>query len=266
LRRLRHIPAALYLAAAYTFIFLPVIVLVLFSFQDGVLPVPPFDGPSLKWYQRMIADSRLIDALGNSVMVASLSSLVATVVGFLAAYSLARREIFLSGAVRYVLMAPLTVSYLIIGMGLLITFSMVGVPKSLVAVGIGHVVINLPLCFAVVYSQLGEHQRNIERAAHDLGASDLQALVLITIPQLRPALFAAFCLAATLSWDEYIIAYLLSRFDVTLPVIIFEMLSAGLNPVLNAAGTVVFAISIMFVLIAMVLATRRKEPNADASR
>jgi len=262
---MRHLPAALYLLAGYVFIFLPVVVLVLFSFQDGLLPVPPFDGPSLKWYERLISDSRLIQALGNSVMVALFSSLASTVLGFLAAYSLARREIFLSGFVRYLLMAPLTVSYLIIGMGLLITFSMAGIPKSLVTVGIGHVVINLPLCFAIVYSQMGEHQRNIERAAHDLGASDLQALILITIPLLRPAIFAAFCLAATLSWDEYIIAYLLSRFDVTLPVIIFEMLSAGLNPVLNAAGTVVFAISIMFVLVAMVLATRRKDPDAGTA-
>ena len=82
---------------------------------------------------------------------------------------------------------------------------------------------------------------------------------------LQPALLASFCLAATLSWDEYIIAFLLSRFDVTLPVIIFEMMSAGLNPVLNAAGTVVFAISIVFVLLAMVLATGRKRSHDDAT-
>ncbi len=261
---LRHLPAMAYLILAYVFIFLPVVVLVLFSFQDGLLPVPPFEGPSLKWYARLIDNSRLVEALGNSVLVALVSALTATILGFLAAYSLARREIFLAGAVRYLLMAPLTVSYLIIGMGLVITFSMIGIPKSLFAIGIGHVVINLPLCFAIVYSQFGEHQRNIERAAHDLGASDFQALVLITIPLLQPALLASFCLAATLSWDEYIIAFLLSRFDVTLPVIIFEMMSAGLNPVLNAAGTVVFAISIVFVLLAMVLATGRKRSHDDA--
>jgi len=261
----RQLPAVFYLVLAYVFIFLPVVILVLFSFQDGLLPVPPFDGPSLKWYIRLVGNSRLVEALGNSILVALVSSLAATTLGFLAAYALARRDIFLAGAVRYLLMAPLTVSYLIIGMGLLITFSMVGIPKSLFAIGIGHVVINLPLCFAIVYSQLGEHQRNIERAAHDLGASDLQSLVLVTIPMLQPALLASFCLAATLSWDEFIIAFLLSRFDVTLPVIIFEMLSAGLNPVLNAAGTVVFAISIMFVLAAIVMATRRKRSDVDAT-
>ncbi|MCP4319864.1 MAG: ABC transporter permease [Hyphomicrobiales bacterium] len=264
-RWFRHLPAAFYLILAYVFIFLPVVILVLFSFQDGQLPVPPFDGPSLRWYERMISDSRLVEALGHSVIVALLSSLVATLLGFLAAYALARRNMPFGGGIRYLLMAPLTVSYLIIGMGLLITFALIGIPKSLLAVGIGHVVINLPLCFAIVYSQMGEHQRNIERAAQDLGANDLQTLVLITIPILQPALFASFCLAATLSWDEFIIAFLLTRFDVTLPVIIFEMLSAGLNPVLNAAGTVVFAISILFVLLALLLATRRKRANVDAA-
>ncbi len=259
--RLRQLPATLYLLAAYMFIFLPVVILVLFSFQHGLLPVPPFEGPSLEWYERMLGNRRLIESLGNSVVVAGLSALASTVLGFLAAYGLARKGVWFEGAVRYALMAPLMVSYLIIGMGLLITFTLVGVPKSLVTVGIGHVVINLPLCFAITYSQLGEHQRNVERAAHDLGASELQSLVLVTVPMLRPALLAAFFLSATLSWDEFIIAFLLSRFDVTLPVIIFEMLRAGLNPETNAAGTVVFAISIALVLIAMILTFRGRRSD-----
>ena len=155
-----------------------------------------------------------------------------------------------SGAARFLLMAPITVSYLITGMGLLITFNLVGLPKSLLAVGIGHVIINLPLCFAILYSQFGEHHRRIDAAAHDLGASDLQTMLLVTVPMMRPAIFASFCLSATLSWDEFIIAFLLSRFEVTLPVIIFEMLRAGLTPEVNAAGTVVFAISMGMVVIA----------------
>lgn len=254
---LKHAPAGLYAAAVFTFIYLPVVVLVLFSFQDGTLPVPPFNGPSLQWYERMLGNRRLTEALLNSVLVASLSALASTVLGFLAAYSLARREMRFSGAARYLMMAPITVSYLIIGMGLLVTFNVTGIPKSLLAVGLGHVIINLPLCFAIVFSQMGEHQRNIERAAHDLGASELQSLLLITAPILRPALFASFCIAATLSWDEFIIAFLLSRFDVTLPVIIFEMLRAGLTPEVNAAGTVVFAISVTTVLVAIAVSTGR---------
>jgi len=248
--RLRHAPAAAYLVAVLVFIYLPVVILVLFSFQDGILPVPPFQGPSLQWYAKMFSNSRLLDALGNSIAVAVLSSLAATVLGFLAAYGLARHRMRLGGPARFFLMAPIMVSYLIIGMGLLITFNLAGIGKSLVAVGLGHTIINLPLCFAILFSQFGEHHRRIDSAAHDLGASDLQTMIRVTAPMMRPTLFAAFCLSATLSWDEFIIAFLLSRFDVTLPVIIFEMLRAGLTPEVNAAGTMVFAISMSTVLIA----------------
>ena len=258
---LRQVPSGCYLVLGFLFISLPVVVLVLFSFQDGLLPVPPFQGPSLQWYERMFDNRRLMEALLNSIVVATLSSVVATLLGFFAAHTLARKNMRFSGAARYFLMAPITVSYLIIGMGLLVTFNLLGVSRSLFVVGIGHVIINLPLCFAIIYSQMGDHQKNIERAARDLGATDLQTLVLITAPIMRPALFAAFCIAATLSWDEFIIAFLLSRFDVTLPVTIFEMLRAGLTPEVNAAGTVVFAISITMVLIAILLSSRRKNSN-----
>lgn len=239
-----------YLLLALAFIYLPVVILVLFSFQDGDLPVPPFEGPSLQWYGKLFANERLLDALVNSVVVAVLSALVTTLLGFLAAYGLSRSPVRFTGAARFLLIAPITVSYLIIGMGLLTTFNVVGISKSLLAVGIGHVVINLPLSFAIIYSQMSESHKNIDAAAHDLGASDLQTVVLISAPMMKVPLIASFCLAATLSWDEFIIAFLLSRFEVTLPVIIFEMLRAGLTPEVNAAGTLVFAISMTVILIA----------------
>ena len=242
---LRNLPSYVYLVLALSFIYLPVVVLVLFSFQDGVLPVFPFTGPSLQWYEKMLANERRVESLMNSVVVAILSSIVTTFLGFLAAYGMARRKPRFAGGIRFVLMAPLTVSYLIIAMGMLITLNLIGIPKSLFAVGLGHVVINLPLCFAIIYSQFGDHLRNIDWAARDLGASDAQTLLRVIAPIMKPSLLASFCLSATLSWDEFIIAFLLSRFDVTLPVIIFEMLRAGLTPEVNAAGTMVFAISML---------------------
>jgi spermidine/putrescine transport system permease protein len=256
--RWRDLPAALYLLAALVFIFLPVVVLVQFSFQDGLLPVPPFKGFSLRWYERLLADRRLIEALWNSVLVAVLSSLAATVLGFLAAWGLARGRPRRAAPIQYLLMAPITVSSLIIGLGLLATFSQLGLGKSLWAVGVGHVVINLPLAFAILYSQLGEHQAGLERAARDLGASELATLGLVTVPVLWPALLGAFLIAATLSWDEFIIAFLLTRFDVTLPVVIWSMLRSGLNPELNAVGTLVFAISILLALGVELAMLRRR--------
>ena len=251
-----------YLALGYTFIFLPVLVLVLFSFTSRDVPMPPFEGPSLEWYRCIFGNERMVHALVNSVTLAGGSSLVATVLGFLGAYGIARHPTRWEGLMRYLIMAPITVSYLIVGMGLLVTFHVMGVPKSLWAVGAGHVVINLPLCFSIILAGLGEHQRNLERAAHDLGASEIQALLRITVPVTLPSILAAYCLSFTLSWDEFIIAFLLTRFEVTLPVLLFELLRAGSSPELNAAGSVVFCISMSVVLVAVALTLGRRSSRA----
>lgn len=259
-RFVRELPAWILLFVMISFIYLPVVVLVLFSFQGSDLPVPPFDGPSFVWYERVFANDRLISSLGNSLLVGLLSSAVSTLLGFLAAYSLFRHQPKWSGAIRALLIAPVTVSYLIVALGLLIGFNIAGLERSLLAVGIGHVVINLPLCYAIIYSQFGDQLRNIDNAAHDLGAGDLATMLRVIAPVLAPSIVAAFCMSFTLSWDEFIIALLLSRFDVTLPVMIFELMRAGLTPEVNAAGTIVFAISILTAVVAsltMVMKQRR---------
>lgn len=253
-----NILAAAYAAAVYGFIFLPVIVLVLFSFQGSLFPVPPFNGPSLRWYAAVLADARLMAALANSLIVATLSSAVSVLIGFLAAYGFARFTLPGSAWARALIAAPLSVSTLIIGMGLLIVFNAMGLPKSLTAAGIGHVVINMPLCFAIIYSQMGAHQINIERAARDLGAAEWQVLVLVTAPMLWPALFASFFLAMTFSWDEFVIAFLLTRFETTLPVEIWSLLRSGLSPRTNAIGSLVFGISVMLVILLEILVLRKR--------
>ncbi|WP_119387769.1 ABC transporter permease [Taklimakanibacter lacteus] len=239
----------IYAILIYGFIFLPVVTLVLFSFQATSFPIPPFTGPSLRWYETVLADSRLTSALGNSLIVAVISSALATLLGFLSAWGFARFYIPASAVLRGLITLPLTVSYLIIGMGLLVLFNAIGIPKSLLSAGIGHVVINLPLCFAILYSQMGEHQANIERAARDLGAREWQVLTLVTAPMLWPALFASFFLSMTFSWDEFVISFLLTRFETTLPVEIWNLLRSGLNPKTNAVGSLVFLVSIVFVLL-----------------
>ena len=246
-----------YLCLAYAFVFLPVVVLVVFSFQDGRLPVPPFQGFSLQWYEKILSDTGLMTALWHSALVAFISSALALVMGFLAAHALARVRLPGSVLLRGVLIAPMTVSYLIIALGLLTLFNQTGIKLSLWTAGIGHVVINLPLCFAMAYAAMGDHQKTAERAARDLGASEAQVLWLISAPMLAPALAAAFFLSVTFSWDEFIIAFLLTRFDVTLPVEIWSMLRSGLSPATNAVGSLVFLVSITAVVIAEVFVFRR---------
>jgi spermidine/putrescine transport system permease protein len=235
----------LVLGPLFIFIYLPVAVLVLFSFHDGLVPVPPFEGPSLRWYERLLSSDRFTNAAWASVLVALASSALATLLATLAAWGLARHRVPGRRWIEGLMLLPLAVSYLVVGLGLLVAFSAVGVGKSLWAVGIGHVVLNLPLAFVVVLGQFDAQQARLEMAARDLGASEWQVFWRVTVPQLRSAILAAFLLCVTFSWDEFIVAFLLSAFDPTLPVVILSMLRTGLNPQTNAAGTLVFALSLL---------------------
>jgi spermidine/putrescine transport system permease protein len=257
-RYLRIAAGATYLALCYGFIALPVAVLVLFSFQAGNLPVPPFNGPSLRWYQAAFADGRLVAGFGNSLWVGTVSSAISVLLGFLAAYGMARYNVPLRRTLQAALMLPLAVSYLLVGMGLLVSASSLGLSPSLSIVVIGHVVINMPLAFVICLAQLGEHQRRVEDAARALGASTARVLLTVTAPMIAPALIAAFFLCFTLSWDETLIALLNTRFDVTLPVVILSLLRGGISPLTNAAGSFIFLCSVILMIGVELLLLRRR--------
>lgn len=254
----RHGTTALVMAPLFAFIYLPVAVLVLFSLHAGSVPVPPFEGPSLEWYRAVLDNDRVTDSAWNSLLVGVASSALATLLATLAAWGLARHRVPGTRAIEALLYLPLAVSYLVIGVGLLVAFSAAGVDKSLWAVGIGHVVLNLPLGFAVVYGQFDRDQARLEQTARDLGASELQVFTRVTVPLLRPAILGAFLLSLTFSWDEFIVAFLLSGFDPTLPVVIWGMLRTGLNPATNAAGTLVFVVSLVAGIVFELFLMRRK--------
>ena len=258
MRRFGNVLSGFYLTACYVFILLPVAVLILFSFQDGRLPVPPFHGPTLNWYVTAFTNERMMAGLGNSLLVGIGSSAASVILGFLAAYGISRYEFPARRLLQGIIILPLAVSYLLVGMGLLVTLSSLGLGPSLWMVVVGHVVINMPLAFAICLAQLGEHQRKVEWAAKDLGASTFRVLTAVTMPMIAPALIAAFCLCFTLSWDEFIIAFLVTRFDVTLPIVIWTMLRGGLNPQTNAVGSFIFLCSILMLVAVEFLLFRKR--------
>jgi spermidine/putrescine transport system permease protein len=253
MKTFRSVLSVTYMVIVFGFIMLPVVSLVVFSFQATNLPVPPFSGPSLRWYEALFADTKMIDALRNSLVVGVVSGFFSTALGFLAAYGLARYRPAGARAIRAIVMTPLGVSYLVIGFGLAITANELALGRSLVLVTLGHIIINLPLAFAIILSQVREEDESLEKAARDLGAGELTVLTRIAIPVLLPGILAAFLLSFTLSWDEFIIAFFLADFDVTLPIEIWSQLRTGLDAKTNAAGTLVFAISVVALTMAYLM-------------
>ena len=259
---MRHWSATLaVLLPMLVFIYLPVVTLVLFSLHDGRVPVPPFKGPTLEWYGRILSNPRVTGATLNSVMVAGVSAAISVALAMLAGWGLARQRVPGQKWIEALILMPLTVSYLVVGLGLLVATGGL-VPKSLVLVIVGHVVLNLPLAFAILYVQFDAAQARLEMAARDLGASEAQVFWRVTVPSLRVAIIAAFALCFTFSWDEFIVAFLLSGFDPTLPVVIWGLLRTGLDPQTNAAGTLVFLVSVAAALLveAILLKRRKNEP------
>ena len=151
-----------------------------------------------------------------------------------------------------------------IGFGLSITANELALGRSLVLVTLGHIIINLPLAFAIILSQMREEDETLERAARDLGAGELTVIARIVIPVVLPGILAAFLLSFTLSWDEFIIAFFLADFDVTLPIEIWSQLRTGLDAKTNAAGTLVFAISLVALTLAYILSrtTQRRSKGS----
>lgn len=244
------------------FIYLPVATLVLFSFHDGRVPVPPFEGPTLEWYIRILGDAKITGATLNSVLVGVVSAVLSTFLATLAAWGLSRHRLPGGRALEALILMPLAISYLVVGVGLMVAFSALGFGKSLGLVIVGHVVLNLPLAFAILYSQFDADQARLEAAARDLGASEGQVFWRITLPTVRAGLIAALALCFTFSWDEFIVAFLLSGFDPTLPVVIWSLLRTGLDPRTNAAGTLVFLVSITAAILFELMLLRRRGRDA----
>jgi spermidine/putrescine transport system permease protein len=239
------------------FIYLPVATLVLFSLHDGRVPVPPFQGPTLRWYGAVLGNDRVTSATLVSVLVATVSSAIAVGLATFAGWGLARHRVPKGRLVEAMLLAPLAVSQLVVGVGLLVAFGSL-FPKSVAFVVLGHVVLLLPIAFAIISVQFDARQARLEAAARDLGASERQVFLRVTLPSIRVPLIAAFALCFTLSWDEFIVAFLLSGFDPTLPVVIWGLLRTGLDPQTNAAGTLVFLVSIALALVVELILFRKR--------
>ena len=257
-RAVTNVVAYGYFTAAVVFVLLPVAILILFSFSGARYARFPIRSYSLKWYDELFANDALIEALIRSALLGTLCGLTATFLGFLAAYCLARYPLPFKKVFHTFLILPVTVSYTIIGLGLLIFFNWMGIAGSFFAVWIAHTALFLPIPVVIIYSQLSRHLGNLERAAMDLGASTPNTLLHVTLPLVAPAALASFFLTFTLSWDEFIVAFFLSGFEVTLPVKILLMIRSGLHPTINAVGALVFVVSMGAAVLAFMFLRRSR--------
>ncbi|MDI6693983.1 MAG: ABC transporter permease [Anaerolineales bacterium] len=222
----RRIPSfgLLYYWLIVIVLFLPIFLLILFSFNDSTRLVFPLRGFTLQWYGQLSKNPELIRAVRTSILLALGSSFIATVLGTMGALVVVRYEFPGRNVFVAVAALPLVIPYIILGVSLLIMLHSLGVRLSAWTAGLAHVVISLPYAMLVVIARLVGFPQNLEEAAMDLGATYWGALRRVTLPIIFPALTAAFLICFTISFDEFAIASFLVGTQPTLPVYLYSQL------------------------------------------
>jgi len=229
-------------------LFGPVLMLALFSFNDSSIISLPWEGFTTHWYEDAWADQQAKDAIRNSLMVASVVTVLSLVLGTAAAWGLTRLRFPGRGAVAGLHGSVLVVPWLIIGVAGLMFFSELQVELSLKTVALMHLVVTFPLVVAIISAGLVRFQRSLEEAAIDLGASQLQMLRHVVLPQIAPSLAAAGIFAFAWSFNNFEISFFTGGFDQTFPVWVFSILRQSENlPLVNAVSTVIAVVQIVVV-------------------
>ena len=232
-----------------TFLYAPIAILLIFSFNDSDIPAFPLSGFTTQWYRDFATNPDLKGALLTSALVALMSSAVAVVLGVFSAIALVRRRFFGRPAVSALLLAPLVIPYIVFGVSLLLFFHAVGIPRSLLTVVIGHVVISLPYTILVLVPRLTQIDVNLEEAAQDLGAGPLRTFGWIVFPLILPAVLSAFLIAFTTSFDEYAVASFVVGTRQTFPIYLYSALRfPNRLPQVLAVAVVVMLVSLVVVV------------------
>ncbi len=243
--------------AVYLFLHLPVLVLVAFSFNASKYSVE-WTGFTLEWYRRLLERTDLLRGLQASLIVGTVSTLVATVFGTLLALALARRRFPGRRALEGLLYFPLVTPEVVVGISLLVLFVLLGIPLGLGTVTIAHIAFNIAFVTVVIRARLTGMDRSLEEAALLLGADEFTTFRTVTIPQLWPGIVAGALLAFTMSLDDYVITSLVSGTgSSTLPVVVYSMVRRNVEPTVNAISTVILVLTSVLIWVAQRLTRER---------
>lgn len=232
-----------HLGATYAFLYMPILVLMVLSFNKAGLPTA-WGGFSLEWYGKLATNPKILASAWNSVIVACVSTAIATTIGTLLALGVERSKP--SAARDALLFAPMIIPDIVLAIALLSFFTLVKFTLGLQSIILAHVVFNIAFVCAVVRARLKSFDWSLTEASRDLGAGAFTTFWRITLPLILPAVIAAALLAFTLSVDEFIIAYFTAgagQSSTTLPMQIYAMIRFGVTPEINAMATIVMAVA-----------------------
>lgn len=247
------------LAIGFGFLYLPIVLLVIYSFNASRL-VTVWGGFSTKWYASLFRNEQLLDAIWVTFRIGLISATIATVLGTLAAVALVRAGRF-KGRTLFsgMIFAPLVMPEVILGLSLLLLFVSLGLPRGFWTVTVSHATVTMCYAAVVIQARLSAFDRQLEEAAHDLGCPPIKAFFTITLPNIAPAVAAAWMLAFTLSLDDLVIASFTSGpGSTTLPMRIYSQVRLGVSPEINAVSTLLIGLVAIGVIAVYLFQTRKR--------
>ena len=253
-----------YLTLIFAFVFAPIAASFVFSFNSDRFPTIPLGHFTLHWYELIFADPDVLEAAKVSLIVSFSTAVLATAIGFTAAYTDYRYDFRLKPVFLGLALLPPTIPVIIMALAMLAWLSRLGLSGEVWSIVIAHTVLAAPFALAIIRLRLNEMDANLEQAAWNLGASEWRTMRSVVLPFAKPAIIAALCLTAAVSFDEFAVAWFVSGLNKTIPVIILEILTGNVDPQINAIGSFVFVVSITLVIIAQVLLMTRNKKEAPA--
>jgi spermidine/putrescine transport system permease protein len=250
--------SALVTIAVYVFLYAPLVVLVVFSFNRARIAAR-WDGFTLQWYAAALRDERVLSALRNSLIVALATTALATAAGTAAALAFHRLRSRAQGAWDALVVAPLVLPEIVLAASLVLLFAALGLRLGFLTVVLAHVAFTLSYAAVVVRARLAGFDRSLEEAAMDLGASPLRTLRHVTLPLIAPGILAAALLVFSVSIDDYVVTSFVAGVGATtLPVHIYSMVRSGLSPEINAVSTVLLVATALLLFAAWRLEQGRR--------
>ena len=241
----------IYLAVIMALMYLPILLVIIYSFNESKIS-SVWSGLSLKWYRELFRDRALIEALVNSLILASLSSLAAAVIGTLGAVGMSRSKLKINSVAEYISTLPIMIPEIILGIVFLIFFSLLGLPFGMTTLVIAHTAFCIPYVFLLVKARLAGMDKSLTEAARDLGASGFRAFLDITLPLILPAIASGILLSFAMSLDDVVISIFVTGVNTnTLPMKIYTQLKTGVTPKINALCTLLFLLTLVLGLLSL---------------
>lgn len=256
-----------YLMVVLAVMYLPILLVVLYSFNESKI-TSIWGGFSLTWYETLFRDKAIFEALRNSLVLAGLTCLASAVIGTLGAVGMQRLQSRTKGPLEYISTLPIMIPEIILGIGFMVFFSLLGLPFGMTTLVIGHTAFCIPYVFMQVKARLVGMDKSLAEAARDLGAGEARVFFDITLPLIFPAILSGMLLSFAMSMDDVIISMFVTGVDVnTLPIKIYSQIKFGVTPEINALCTLMLLVTICIVVLSdLVGRPRRRRASKNISQ